>query len=550
MRSSLSKQLVWFAVSAAIANPVWATHLTTAFTYQGQLVKSGSAVEDTCTMTFGLWDTAIGGTQKGTSPQGPMPVVVTKGMFTIPDLNFGDLAFDGQCRWLEISVQCPGDVSATTLAPRQELTAAPYALALPGLYTQVDDISANLIGGYSGNAVTPGVAGATISGGGRSDDGDEYPDNNRVTYDYATVAGGHGNHAGGEGATVGGGEHNAASDHMTTVGGGANNTANFLYATVSGGRGNIASGHSAVVGGGWNNTADGSLCTVGGGEGNIARGGYNVVSGGYYNTASGPESAIGGGEYNIASGFNSTVPGGYSNHAGGDDSFAAGVQAKVRDATQSGDWNGDEGTFIWADSTNADFTSTGPNQFLIRASGGVGIGKNNPTELLDVDGNVKASGTIQSGGSITINGSSNTITSASGNLSFGSTNLATTGSVTAADVNGVTMGKIYLTTSGTIQTTRNGGNVLLWDELNGEIELTNTAGDWCDIWWQAQKGAVTSGGSTATWTGTSNVVIISGADMNDYGFEIHFGQADGQGGWASVWLQYANGALVGHYIKY
>jgi len=36
------------------------------------------------------------------------------------------------------------------------------------------------------------------------------------------------------------------------------------------------------------------------------------------------------------------------------------------------------GTFVWADSTNADFASTGVNQFLIRVSGGVGIGTNNP----------------------------------------------------------------------------------------------------------------------------------------------------------------------------
>jgi hypothetical protein len=79
-----------------------------------------------------------------------------------------------------------------------------------------------------------------------------------------------------------------------------------------------------------------------------------------------------------------TVGGGASNTAGGDYSLAIGRRAKVRDAATSGDSNGDEGTFAWADSTNADFTSTGPNQFLIRANGGVGINTNQPGGVLDL----------------------------------------------------------------------------------------------------------------------------------------------------------------------
>jgi hypothetical protein len=37
----------------------------------------------------------------------------------------------------------------------------------------------------------------------------------------------------------------------------------------------------------------------------------------------------------------------------------------------SGDANGDEGSFVWADATDTNFASTGPNQFLVRASGGL-----------------------------------------------------------------------------------------------------------------------------------------------------------------------------------
>ncbi len=57
----------------------------------------------------------------------------------------------------------------------------------------------------------------------------------------------------------------------------------------------------------------------------------------------------------------------------GQRSFAAGRRAKVRAAAATGTVNGDEGTFVWSDSTIVDFTSTGPDQFLIRAAGGVGI---------------------------------------------------------------------------------------------------------------------------------------------------------------------------------
>jgi hypothetical protein len=45
-----------------------------------------------------------------------------------------------------------------------------------------------------------------------------------------------------------------------------------------------------------------------------------------------------------------------------------------------------DGTFVWADSEDADFTSTGTNQFLIRASGGVGINTTSPEFLLHVNG--------------------------------------------------------------------------------------------------------------------------------------------------------------------
>lgn len=60
----------------------------------------------------------------------------------------------------------------------------------------------------------------------------------------------------------------------------------------------------------------------------------------------------------------------------------------------------------------------------------VGIGTTTPTEKLDVVGNIHASGTIQSGNSITIDGATDKITASSGTISFDDENIVTTGKAT------------------------------------------------------------------------------------------------------------------------
>jgi hypothetical protein len=77
--------------------------------------------------------------------------------------------------------------------------------------------------------------------------------------------------------------------------------------------------------------------------------------------------SIGGGSFNQVSASGGTVPGGFGNLAAGIQSFAAGTDAQAL-------YDGD---FVWADSQGAIFSSTGTNQFLIRAQGGVGLGATN-----------------------------------------------------------------------------------------------------------------------------------------------------------------------------
>jgi hypothetical protein len=283
--------------------------------------------------------------------------------------------------------------------------------------------SPNLIGGYSGNSVTAGAVGATIGGGGESglsnrvhdhygtvgggQDNQTGTDNgNLVDATHATVGGGIANTAGGYAATVGGGSSNRALDQGATVAGGDGNIASGYKATIGGGESNNASGNDATVGGGDSNNASGFLATIGGGYDNTASSDYATVGGGWGNEASGDYATIGGGRSNTASGSRATVAGGQENYssgdyatiAGGNNNIASGLAASVAGGelnAASGNYSfaagrrakaNHEGTFVWADGTDEDFASTGTNQFLIRASGGVGIGTNNPQATLHVAG--------------------------------------------------------------------------------------------------------------------------------------------------------------------
>ncbi len=270
--------------------------LGTAFTYQGRLTNSSGAVNGTCDLEFKLYDDAAAGTQIG-STQTKTNVTVTNGVFTVA-LDFGVSAFNGDARWLAISVRCPaGSGSYTPLTPRQPLTPAPYAPALPGLWTQPNTTSPNLIGGFSGNSITSGVIGAAIGGGGDN----AFP--NRVTDDYGVVSGGYNNRAGDAAGTTN-------DKSYATVGGGFSNTASGDGDTIAGGGYSMASGGGATIGGGNGNSAASSYSTIGGGIGNNASGDGSTIGGGNQNTTSSSHVTVGGGDQNAAGGVFATVPGG------------------------------------------------------------------------------------------------------------------------------------------------------------------------------------------------------------------------------------------------
>jgi hypothetical protein len=354
-----------------------ATPLTSTFTYQGQLINSGSPVSSACGFQFGLWDSASGLAQIGLT-QTVSSVSVSRGLFTAllnTGNEFGDTAFNGDARWLQIAVRCPDSGSYTAMSTRQPLTSLPFAL--PGLRTFPNATSPNIIGGYSGNFISTTVVGSVIGGGGASG----FP--NRVQANYTTVGGGQFNTARGDEATVSGGGGNTASATYGTVGGGYQNTASAISgdsstvaggyqntasndaatvgggfvnnasgpaATVSGGFSNTASGDHASVGGGWVNMASGSQATVSGGISNTASISQATVSGGISNTASADSATVGGGAFNTASGVVATVGGGVVNTASGDYATVGGGNnnhASVNYATVGGG-NNNHASYLYA----------------------------------------------------------------------------------------------------------------------------------------------------------------------------------------------------------
>jgi Chaperone of endosialidase len=99
----------------------------TAFTYQGRLSDGANPTSGTYDLRFWIFDSATGGTLVA-GPVTNATTAVSNGLFTIV-VDFGAGVFTGAGRWLEISVRTNGSAGAySTLAPRQALTAAPYAL--------------------------------------------------------------------------------------------------------------------------------------------------------------------------------------------------------------------------------------------------------------------------------------------------------------------------------------------------------------------------------------------------------------------------------------
>lgn len=213
---------------------------------------------------------------------------------------------------------------------------------------------------------------------------------NLITRSFGAIGGGQGNQVSGQFSAIAGGNSNLINAAYSSIAGGANGqiTSTGSGSFIGAGGGAVCEGQSSVVCGGgvpgnftFRNIARGDQSFVGAGISNIIEStddDYSAIVGGANNYIFKNYAFIGGGEADTITGSHGMIIGGFGNRVSGDYGFASGHRAKSTH----------HGTFVWADHTNADFASTGTDQFLVRAGGGFGINTASPSSVLQVNGPV------------------------------------------------------------------------------------------------------------------------------------------------------------------
>lgn len=338
MISRLIHGAVLLASLLAVSNLLAVSTLT----YQGQLNQANSKFDGAVDLEFALFDAPNEG--KLVAPVVEMDNhPVNNGLFQA-DIDFGSDAFGPDPRYLEVRV------NGIALEPRQPVRPAPLAL--------------HALSGTAGDGSNWSVAGDDIYYSyGRVGIGTDTPEVELHVVGKATF-GAADNLASGNRTFVAGGQDNQTSGSNTFVGGGQQNRAGGADSAIVGGDDNLTTHSGGFIGGGRYNWVR-SRAFVGGGQNNHATGSRSFIGAGQDNIASGNSSFIAGGEDNLADGRSSFIAGGEANSTLGRTSFAAGLQAGALH----------DGAFVWADRSFEEFSSTAENQFLVRASGGVGFGR-------------------------------------------------------------------------------------------------------------------------------------------------------------------------------
>ena len=263
----------------------------------------------------------------------------------------------------------------------------------------------------------------------------------------ATIVNGQTCTASAEDAVVVGGNTNVATGAGSFIGGGVSNSASGQHSVVVGGYDNNASGTRDVVVGGYqvSITSTGSLNTIVGGDRNfiyhpvsngvvcggqqsglqgsshfsfIGNGNLNVISGGYSSVLNGASNTVSGGFSAVLGGSGCTASGSYT-FAFGDNATATSNYAVVLggayntarsraeialgyysyDFTDGGaGWVTTDALFKLGNGTDVGASSSNAITVLKNAKTGIGLGQSKPTEMLDVGGNVKFSGTLMPNG--------------------------------------------------------------------------------------------------------------------------------------------------------
>lgn len=310
----------------------------------------------------------------------------------------------------ELAGNAATDPAANYLGTRDAAAFELRVLGTPALRLSPSEVlfggapnTSSVRAGSAANQVRGDVRGGAVRGGG-SLSGDVDPalvvDEHRLRAHYSVIGGGATSEVGATNAgpmnssfsVVTGGVDHTVSGSGSRVGGGQDHRIDGGESTIGGGFQLAVVGNRSAVLGGSQSTASFDNSAVGGGYRNWARSASSAIGGGRFNQTVGAWSAVGGGFGQHAPGVHGATSGGRGSCAGGDTSWSGGNQGKIRHgsgATQtpcpggvlSGDADGDEGTFMWSDAFDADLLSTGPNQFLVRAAGGLWFGTAGPIAI-------------------------------------------------------------------------------------------------------------------------------------------------------------------------
>lgn len=125
LEGNLMKTLHFFSAFIVAIFSVAMVHAqgTSAFVYQGQLRDGGTNANGAYTITCKLYDAVSGGNEIGGT--NVSSATLANGIFSV-SLDFGGNAFDGNPRWLDITVA--NGTTTETLSPRVPVSPAPYAI--------------------------------------------------------------------------------------------------------------------------------------------------------------------------------------------------------------------------------------------------------------------------------------------------------------------------------------------------------------------------------------------------------------------------------------
>ncbi|MEE4331052.1 MAG: hypothetical protein V2J10_09300 [Wenzhouxiangella sp.] len=319
------------------------------FTYQGELTEAGEPANGTYDFRFQVFNLNRGDSQSS-QPRFVDDVSVVNGIFTV-ELDFNSRFENFSRLYLEVAVRPAGSGEYTTLSPRQPLHAAlrsEYALNVRDGSIDNDALADNAVRAenvdfediqlrVNGQCPSSAIRIINDSGG-------------------VTCAEPFWTRTGNAGTAAGTDFIGTTDEVPFDIRANDRRAMRFEWGFSGTGGPNLTGGHA-------NNsiTPDNEASVIAGGGVAAAP---NSISASY--------GAIGGGTDNQVNASWGTIPGGSGNRVDGSWGFAAGQGARALH----------NNSFVWND--GGTFASTGPDQFLIDAGGGVGIGTNNPSDLLHI----------------------------------------------------------------------------------------------------------------------------------------------------------------------